>query len=155
MNTPPTATRRPSLWQEYRRHGYLFREAAMITIATGFCLHLVRVILGDQLALRYVVTPTVDKILLVPMTYAAVTGILGWRRMRFANSAHKVFITVSIAYITLSVPLHIYFSVVRGDVSFFVRAFPVWFSYLLLCAVYPLFLVMLSRLRYTKDDPAS
>jgi hypothetical protein len=41
---------------------------------------------------------------------------------------------VSIAYITLSVPLHIYFSVVRGDVSFFVRAFPVWFSYLLLCA---------------------
>lgn len=148
MDTAQLPSQRSSWWDTYRRHGYFFREAAMLTIATGFCLHLYRVIFGDDMALQYVVTPTVDKALLVPMTYAAVAGILSWRRMRFANRPHKIFVTASIAYITVSVPLHIYFSVIRGDVDFFVRSFPVWFSYLLLCVVYPVFLAMLWRVRY-------
>ncbi|MCW2687374.1 MAG: conserved hypothetical rane protein [Mycobacterium sp.] len=148
MGTAGIPAHRLSWWDTCRRHGYFFREAAMLTIATGFSLHLFRVAFGDEMALQYVVTPTVDKALLVPMTYAAVTGILGWRRMRFRNKAHRILITASIAYITASVPLHVYFSVIRGNVDSFVNAFPVWFSYLLLCAVYPAFLVMLARLRY-------
>ena len=81
----------------YRRHGYFFREAAMLTIVVGFCLHLCRVIFGDVLTLQYVVTPLQDILLLIPMTYAAITGILSYRRMRFMNRFHKAFITASLA----------------------------------------------------------
>jgi hypothetical protein len=136
-----------SVREAYRRRGYFFREAAMLTIAMGVCLHLYRVIFGDELALRYVVTVTTDRILLVPMTYAAITGILVWHRLRFANRRHKMFFTASLVYISISVPLHIYCSYVLNDVSFFTW-FPVWFSYFLLIVVYPAFLAMFWRLRY-------
>jgi hypothetical protein len=120
----------------------------MLTILVGFCLHLYRVIFGDQLAIQYVVTTTVDKALLVPMTYAAVTGILSYRSMKFANRPHKIFITGALAYITVSVPLHVFCSFFLGDVSVFVTYSPMWFSYFLLCLVYPVFLTMLFRLHY-------
>ena len=48
----------------------------MLTISLGVLLHLYRVIFGDDLTMQYVMTPTTDKILLVPMTYAGITGIL-------------------------------------------------------------------------------
>ena len=147
MTTEKLQTK-PSWWDAYRRHGYFFREAAMLTIAMGFCLHLYRVIFGDDLAVKYAITLTTDKILLVPMTYAAITGILVWRRVRFANKRHKAFFTASVFYIAASVPLHIYFNLFRGDVATFFRWFPMWFSYVLLIAVYPAFLTMFWRLRY-------
>jgi hypothetical protein len=138
---------RPSFSRAYHRHGYYFRQAAMLTIAMGFCLHLYRVIFGDELTLRYVMTPTTDKVLLVPMTYAAVTGILLRQRVQFANTSHKVFFTASLVYITGSVPLHAYFGVVRGNVDFYLHFFPVWFSYLLF-PFYAALLTMFWRLRY-------
>ena len=146
--TTDVVQRKSSIWESYRRHGYFFREAAMLTIAMGYCLHLYRVIFGDDLTLQHVVTPTTDTVLMVPMTYAAITGILGWRRMRFANRAHKIAVTASIVYITASVPLHIYVTLLLGDVELYVRTVGAWFSYLLLIVVYPAFLAMLWRLRY-------
>jgi hypothetical protein len=119
----------------------------MLTIAMGVCLHLYRVIFGDELALRYVVTVTTDRILLVPMTYAGITGILVWHRVKFANKPHRAFFTASVVYIAGSVPLHVYCSYIINDVSL-VTWFPVWFSYLLLIVVYPAFLTMFWRLRY-------
>jgi multisubunit Na+/H+ antiporter MnhF subunit len=148
MPTTTGVVQRRTFRQAYRERGYFFREAAMLTIFIGFCMHLYRVIFGDDLALQYAVTPTSDRILLVPMTYAAVTGIMTWHCMRFANKPHEIAITAAIAYITASVPLHVYFSVWRGDVSFFVEFFPMWFSYLLLFPVYPAFLTVLWRVRY-------
>ena len=62
----------------------------MLTIGLGFCMHLYRVIFGDDLALQYVVTPTTDMVLMIPMIYAAITGILSYRRMVFANRVHKI-----------------------------------------------------------------
>jgi hypothetical protein len=147
MTSPLLATRRPSLWATYRRHGYFFREAAMLTIAMGCCLHLYRVIFGDEQTLRVVMTPTTDKVLLVPMTYAAVTGILLWHRVKFANAPHKIFFTMALVYITGSVPLHIYFGVIRGDVRFYLDFFPMWFSYLLF-PFYAALLTMFSRSHY-------
>jgi hypothetical protein len=141
------STRGLSVWTRYRRHGYFFREAAMLTIAMGFCLHLYRVIFGDKQTLRDVMTPTTDKVLLVPMTYAAVTGILLWHRVRFANAPHKIFFTMSLAYITASVPLHVYFGVIRGNVHFYLDFFPIWFSYLLF-PFYGALLIMFGRLHY-------
>jgi hypothetical protein len=99
------------------------------------------------MTLQYVMTPTTDKYFLIPMTYAAVTGILVWRRVDFASKPHKMFFTWTVAYITLSVPLHIYFGVIVGNVDFYTNFFPMWFSYLLF-PFYVAVLTMLSRLRY-------
>ena len=89
MTTTTDVVAKTSLGETYRKHGYFFREAAMLTISMGVFIHLYRVIFGDELTLRYVMTPTTDKILLVPMTYAAITGILVWHRVRFANKRHR------------------------------------------------------------------
>ena len=137
-------------WRDtYRRHGYFFREAAMLTIGLGVVIHLLRVIFGDNFAMEYVVTPTTDKILLVPMTYAAVTGILLLARKRviFANRRQRALFTGSVLYIAGSVPLHIYCSYIIWDTTL-MTWFPMWFSYFLLIAVYPAFLTMFARLRY-------
>jgi hypothetical protein len=148
MTTTTGVVHRKSFWQVYRERGYFFREAAMLTIALGVCLHLFRVIFGDELTLQYALTPLTDAILLVPMTYAAITGIIGRRRMVFVNRPHMIAVTAAIGYITISVPLHLYVLLVLKDVSFYVGMAGPWFSYLLICLVYPMFLAMLWRLRY-------
>jgi hypothetical protein len=137
-------------WRDtYRRHGYFFREAAMLTIALGVVIHLLRVIFGDDFAMEYVVTPTTDKILLVPMTYAGITGILllAHHRVRFANKRHQALFTGSVVYIAGSVPLHIYCSYIIWDTTL-MTWFPMWFSYFLLCLVYPAFLTLFAKLQY-------
>lgn len=135
------------LWATYRGHGYFFTIAATLTIAMGVCLHLCRVILGDETTLQHVMTPTTDMILLIPMTYSAITGIALWRRVIFANGAHRALFTASLVYITGSVPLHVYFGVIQRDVTFYFSFFPVWFSYLLF-PFYATLLTMFWRLRY-------
>jgi hypothetical protein len=146
--TTDVVKRDRSLLDTYRCHGYYFREAAMLTIAIGFGLHLYRVMFGDDLTLRYVVTQTTDILLMIPMTYASITGILSYRRMVFANKLHRVALTGAIGYITISVPLHIYVTLVMQDVSFYVHMAGYWFSYLLLIVVYPAFLTLFWKLQY-------
>jgi hypothetical protein len=137
------------LWVTYRRHGYFFRAAAMLTIGLGVLVHVYRVIFGDELALRYAITPTTDRILLVPMTYAAITGILLLvnHRVRFTNKRHRALFTGSVVYIVASVPLHIYCSYIIVDTTL-MTWFPMWFSYFLLIVVYPAFLTLFWRLQY-------
>lgn len=132
----------------YRRRGYFFREAAMLTILIGVGMHLYRVIFGDDLTLQYAVTLTTDVLLMIPMTYASISGILSYRRMVFVNRPHRIVITASLAYISLSVPFHVYVAFGLRDVGFYVHMAGYWLSYLLLCLVYPAFLIMLSRVRY-------
>lgn len=148
MDTTTSVVQRKGFWQVYRERGYFFREIAMLTILGGFALHLYRVIFGDELTLQYAVTPKTDVLLMIPMTYAAITGILTYRRMVFANRVHQVALTASLVYITASVPLHFYVAFVMQDVSVYVHMFGVWFSWLLICLVYPAFLFMLWRVRY-------
>lgn len=148
MDTTTHVVQRKSFWEAFRRHGYFFREAAMLTIGIGFCMHLYRVIFGDDLALQYVVTPTTDMLLMIPMTYAAITGFLSYRRMVFANRLHKIALTASLVYIAASVPLHLYVLFVMGDVSFYVHMAGYWFSWFLLIVVYPAFLTLFAKLQY-------
>src|SRR6478609_11110898 len=148
VTTTNVVERKSPFRDTYRRHGYFFKEAAILTILMGFGLHLYRVIFGDELTLQYVVTPESDMLLLIPMTYAAVTGILSYRRMVFANRPHRIALTASLVYLTASVPLHLYVLFVLGDVSFYVHMAGYWFSYLLLAVVYPMFLIMLSKVKY-------
>ena len=133
----------------YRRHGYFFREAAILTIAMGVVLHVLRIVLGDERALQYVITPTTDRVLLVPMTYAAVTGIvlLVNRRVHFANKPHRALFTASVVYLAGSVPLHVYCSYIARDTGI-VMWFPMWFSWLLLVTLYPAFLALYATLHY-------
>lgn len=119
----------------------------MLTISLGFALHLYRVLFGDALTLQHAATLTNDRLLLVPMTYAGITGILVWRHVRYANKRHRALFTASVVYIAGSVPLHIYLDYVIKDLTF-VSWFPMWFSYLLLIVVYPAFLTMFWRLRF-------
>jgi hypothetical protein len=149
MTTTTDVVQRKTFWDICRRHGYFFREAAMLTIGLGVLLHIYRVIFGDEMALKYAITPTADRILLVPMTYAAIAGIvlLVQKRVRFANKRHRALFTGSVVYIAGSVPLHVYCSYIIVDTTL-VTWFPMWVSYLLLIVVYPVFLVMFWRLQY-------
>ena len=149
MTTTTNVVQRKSFRDTYRRHGYFFREAAMLTIGLGVVMHVLRVIYGDEFALKYVITPTTDKVLLVPMTYAAITGIvlLARHRVRFANTRHRALFTGSVVYIAGSVPLHVYCSYIIWDTTL-VTWFPMWFSYFLLILVYPAFLTMYAKLQY-------
>ncbi len=149
QTTTDVVRRRESLWQTYRHHGYFFREAAILTISLGVLLHLLRVIFGDGFAMAYVVTPTTDKILLVPMTYAGITGLLllAKRRVVFVNKRHRALFTGSVVYIAGSVPLHIYCSYIIWDTGL-MAWFPMWFSWFLLIVVYPAFLTLFAKLRY-------
>lgn len=148
MTTTTDVVKRSAWRDTYRRHGYFFREVAMLTILIGFGLHLFRVIFGDELTLQYAVTLESDILLMIPMTYAAIAGILSYRRMVFVNRVHKVALTASLAYITASVPLHLYVAFVLRDVSFYVHMAGYWFSWLLICLVYPAFLFMLWKVKY-------
>lgn len=143
-------TRPSSWWDNYRRHGYFFREVAILTISLGFVMHVYRVIFGDAQTLQHVMNVTNDRILLVPMTCAGITGILVWRHAKFANKRHRALFTGSVVYIAGSVPLHVYCSYIVMDTTI-VTWFPMWFSYFLLILVYPVFLTMFWRLRY-KDS---
>lgn len=121
----------------------------MLTIGLGVLIHVLRVLFGDDFTVHHVATPTTDKILLVPMTYAAVAGImlLVKGRVAFADKRHRALFTGSVVYIAGSVPLHIYCSYVIWDTSL-MTWFPMWFSYFLLIVVYPVFLTMFAKLHY-------
>jgi hypothetical protein len=148
MTTAPTRLR-PSFPETFHRCGYFFKEAAILTIGLGVLIHLLRVIFGDDFAMQYVVTPATDKILLVPMTWAGITGIilLVKRRVVFVSKRHRALFTASVVYIAASVPLHIYCSYIIWDTSL-MTWFPIWFSYFLLIIVYPTFLTLFARLHY-------
>src|SRR5262245_62850924 len=147
MTTITDVVYKSSFWSSYRRHGYFYKDAAMLTIGLGVLIHVLRVIFGDDFAMTYVVTPTTDKILLVPMTYAGITGImlLTKRRVVFANKRHRALFTGSVVYIAGSVPLHIYCSYIIWDTTL-MTWFPMWFSYFLLIVVYPAFLTLFAKL---------
>ena len=147
--TVTQAQPRQTFRDAYRRHGYFFKEAATLTIGLGVLIHLLRVIFGDDFAMQYVVTPTTDKILLVPMTYAGITGILllARHRVRFVNKRHRALFTGSVVYIAGSVPLHIYCSYIISDTTL-MTWFLMWFSYFLLIVVYPVFLTLFWKLQY-------
>lgn len=121
----------------------------MLTIAMGVVLHILRIVLGDERALQYVITPATDRVLLVPMAYAGITGIvlLMRRRVVFVNRRHRAFFTASVIYLAGSVPLHVYCSYIVVDTRI-VMAFPMWVSWLLLIVVYPAFLTLFAKLHY-------
>ena len=149
--TPTVVGKQPDTWFEsFKRQGFYFRYAALITILTGLYVHITRLFLGDDLLVQHIVTLLFDQLLILPMTYAAGSGLLAWRRMQFQNIWHKLAIGWIVLYITLSVPLHIYVSYVLGSTKP-LTAFPLAVSYGLL-PMYVGMLVLLGRLRFKESE---
>ncbi len=137
-------------FESFKRQGFYFRYTALITILTGLYVHITRLFVGDDLLVQHVVTLLFDKLLILPMTYAAVSGLLAWRRMQFQSIWHKLAIGWIVVYITLSVPLHIYVSYVLGSTRP-LTAFPLVVSYGLL-PMYVGMLVLLGCLRFKESE---
>jgi hypothetical protein len=152
LGTTATAvSNQPDTWFEsFKRQGLYFRYAALITIISGLYVHVTRLFLGDDLLVQFVVTLLFDKLLILPMTYAAVSGLLGWHWMQFQNIWHKLALGGIILYITLSVPLHIYVSYYVLGSTRPLTAFPLAASYGLL-PMYVGMLVLLGRLRFKEN----
>jgi hypothetical protein len=148
--TPEGVGNQPDTWfASFKRQGFYFRSAATITLLTGLYIHITRLLLGDELLVQHIITPTFDKVLIIPMTYAAVSGMLAWQQMQFQSIGHKLACGWIVLYITLSVPLHSYVSYVLGSTKP-LTAFPLAVSYVLL-PMYVGMLVLLARLRFKES----
>jgi hypothetical protein len=148
--TPEVVGNQPgSTFASFKRQGFYFRTAAILTIVTGLYIHITRLFLGDELLVQHIVTPLFDKVLIIPMTYAAVSGMLAWRQIQFQSIWHRLAIGWVVLYITLSVPLHSYVSYVLGSTKP-LTAFPLAVSYVLL-PMYVGMLVLFTRLRFKES----
>ena len=149
VTTTDVVQRKSPFRDTYRRHGYFFKEAAILTILMGFGLHLYRVIFGDELTLQYVMTPTTDMVLMMPMTYAAMTGICcGTAAIEFVNrTAHGVLHMVTRLHRAERAAAHLLRSGTRQRRLLCRTSSRVWFSYLLF-PFYAGLITMFWRLRF-------
>jgi hypothetical protein len=138
------------LWETVKHHAYFFREVAIASLGFGIYLHLTRLVFGDELMLQYLLTPTVDKAFAIPMTYAAVSGLAGWKHLRFSSRAHRILSGVILGFIVISVPVHI--STYFGASMTRFAAFPMWYSFAEGAFLYPAFGVTLWRIQAATDN---
>jgi hypothetical protein len=102
--------------------------------------------IGRELLMRYVLTPTFDAVLAVPMTYAGIVGWMLWRRVVHPNRWHRFIYGFIIVYFTISIPIHVQtFITQRTD---YILAFPWWYSYFILLVQVGM-LAFTWRLRFT------
>ena len=139
-------------WAAFTRHGYYGNVAAVVTLVLGIYAHVTRLFIGTDLLLQDVYTPAYDMVLALPMTYAALTGWLTWRRVEHPNRRHQIAYGFLLVYFTASVPLHVQTLVSRR--TDYIRAFPEWYSWLILPVMIGL-LVLAWRLRYRAMAPAN
>jgi hypothetical protein len=147
MSTTVVATTsdRTTRWDFATHRAYFYREAAAITFVMGIYLHVSRWVFGNELLMQYLLTPTFDKVHAIPMTYAAISGVVGWKYLRFRSRGHRVVSIVILGFIAISVPLHVatYFGASMARFS----VFPIWYSVLEGAVLYPFFLSAVCRLR--------
>jgi hypothetical protein len=95
----------------------------------GGLLHLERLIVGDEYLFRNIMTPTFDRWFLVPIAYCGVSGLVGWRELKFRSRWHKAFLAIVVVYMLISIPIHLttYFT---NSIDH-MRQFPMWVSVVL------------------------
>ena len=114
----------------FTRQGYLLKPAMLAALLTGFFLHFAVLCLGNEFVVQNVVTPAVDKLLAIPITYGAIVSWIVWRRVIHTSRAHRNVYGLLAVYFTLSVPFHLR-TYVTGDTGIF-TSFPQWYSAALL-----------------------
>ena len=67
--------------KHFQEQGYYFRYAAVVTLITGMYLHITNLFIGQALLKQYILTPTFDMLLAIPMTYAAIVGWMFWKKV--------------------------------------------------------------------------
>lgn len=134
------------LWVERQRTAYFFRFAATLTLSVGVYLHLTHLIVGREVFLDHVLTPTFDVWLAVPMTYAAIAGWGSLKRARFTGLGQRVGYLLMVLYFSISIPIHTQ-TLVTGRIDYLIRAFPEGFS-LAILPVMVVMIVFIQRLRF-------
>ena len=117
----------PSWLVRAKQHGYYLKPAIITTLIMGMYLHVTSLFIGRELLLRYILTPSFDAVLAIPMTYGGIVGWLIWRQVIHPNVWHRIFYGFTIFYFTMSIPIHVQtFITQRTD---YILAFPWWYSY--------------------------
>jgi len=129
-----------SFWDTFKAHGYYAKHAAILTLIMGMYLHTTSLLIGRDLFLEYVLTPQFDMVLAIPMTYAGIFGWLAWKQVVFDHTWKKVFYAFIMAYFTISIPIHIRTFVTQS--TEYIRAFPEWYSFVVLVMMTAMLLFM-------------
>lgn len=113
-----------------QNQGYYFRYAAIATLIAGMYLHITSLFIGRDLLREYILTPTSDMLLAVPMTYAGIVGWLTWKQVSFDQSWKKFLYGFILVYFTISIPIHVQTYLTQSTA--YINAFPSWYSYFIL-----------------------
>ena len=111
----------------FRDQAYYFRVAAIVTLITGMYLHVTNLFIGRDLLKQYILTPTFDMLLAIPMTYAAIVGWLSWKQVSFDRGWKKFVYGFILVYFTISIPLHVQTYLTQS--TDYIDAFPAWYSF--------------------------
>jgi hypothetical protein len=148
-HTPTALANQPATWlQRWQQQGYFFRPVAFFTIVIGICLHVGRLLLGDEILFQQLFTPLFDQLFAVPIAYAGISGLLSWRRMEFRGRGHRAFVGFIVFYMVASIPIHLLTWFTHSTAH--LQVFPMWFS-LLLQPYYAAVLVALWRVQFKAE----
>lgn len=112
------------------RRGYFLRPVAVATMVTGIFIHLNVLFLGHDLVIQHLVTPTFDKLLALPLTYAGVASWLAWRRVVHPGLWHRLAYGFLIFYLSISIPVHLRTYLTQSTEA--LKIFPAWYSALVI-----------------------
>ena len=131
--------------KHFQEQGYYFRYAAVVTLITGMYLHITNLFIGRALLKQYILTPTFDMLLAIPMTYAAIVGWMFWKHAYLDRGWKKFLYGFMLVYFTVSIPLHVQTYLTHS--TDYVDAFPSWYSYPVLILL-SIMLLFAWRMRY-------
>jgi hypothetical protein len=102
-----------------------FKALASLTFAIGVVIHTLRVIIGVENIVRYVMTPPADVAFGVVILAATIPGILSWRRYS-GGLGQRVLYGFMMFILIISVPLHL--ATIMTWSTEYLTNFPVWYS---------------------------
>ena len=105
------------------------RYFVLLTLVTGVIFHITRLIVGVS-DFQNMFTPTVDAIFTMPIVIGIIGILATWKYMHFRNRWEKGAVVITLAYFTLSMPLHLrtWFT---GNTDY-IAGFPYWYSIIFL-----------------------
>jgi hypothetical protein len=103
----------------------LFKALASLTFTLGMALHTLRLIIGVENIVRYVMTPPADIAFGVIILAATIPGILSWRRYS-GGLGGRVLYGFMMFMLVISVPIH-FATMVTWSTEYLTMA-PPWYS---------------------------